>query len=70
MITKRYTVIFYFTVKFDELEFKSKNLEVSFEASDMLYPHELRELAFKEIKKRYKKLFDYDNFLINIIGIE
>ena len=64
---KNYTVIFYLSWFFDEIEFKCKNLKVQFKSKNI--GHELIEDAYHAIKKEYKNFFDYDNFEIHIIGV-
>lgn len=68
---QNYTVVFFLTVDFNGLEFKSKNLEESFTLSGPKHydSHELNEEAYRIIKERYKSLFEYDNFIIHILGI-
>lgn len=70
MQTKNYTTVFYFVWHFGGLDFKCKNLEVSFQAPEHLYPHEANEKAIKVIKESFKEFFQYDNFEIHIIKTE
>lgn len=66
---KNYTVVFYLSWFFEDIEFKCKNLEVQFQADEHAEHFELNEAAYNAILKEYKNFFDYDNFLIHIIGI-
>lgn len=67
MPTKNYTVVFYLSWLFEEIEFKCKNLEVQFTSKNT--GHKLTEDAYHAIKEEYKNFFMFDNFLIHIIGI-
>lgn len=69
METKNHTVVFYLSWRFNDLDFKCKNLTESFESNNV-ESHKLREDAYHKIKNVYKAFFNYDNFTIHIIGID
>ena len=69
MQNKNYIVVFYLSWNFEGIEFKCKNLTIKFQADERAEHFELNEAAYNAILKEYKNFFDYDNFLIHIIGV-